>query len=162
MVLDPDPQQEELILVWPEGKLEVGGCRGAHFPTDVLGSVLFAVPWLLVTIALLRHATRPRPAHHQPISGDAPAGARAAAMTNQTRRNPLPASERTHGTFCVVPAGFVAAKVTQADRPLDDIATPVGNCMLIDVDWLDRHWLNPATVITTDRQPDPGQGGVVR
>ena len=23
--------------------------RGAHFPTDVLGSVLFAVPWLLVT-----------------------------------------------------------------------------------------------------------------
>ena len=28
--------------------------RGAHFPTDVLGSVLFAVPWLLVTLALLR------------------------------------------------------------------------------------------------------------
>jgi undecaprenyl-diphosphatase len=28
--------------------------RGAHFPTDVLGSVVFAVPWLLVTIALLR------------------------------------------------------------------------------------------------------------
>jgi undecaprenyl-diphosphatase len=23
--------------------------RGAHYPTDVLGSVLFAVPWLLVT-----------------------------------------------------------------------------------------------------------------
>jgi hypothetical protein len=83
-------------------------------------------------------------------------------MTNQPRRNPLPASGRTHGTFCVVPAGFLAAKVTQADWPLDDIATPVGNCMLIDVDWLDRHWLNPATVITTDRQPDPGQGGVVR
>ena len=28
--------------------------RGAHFPTDVLGSVLFAVPWLLVTLKLLR------------------------------------------------------------------------------------------------------------
>jgi undecaprenyl-diphosphatase len=28
--------------------------RGAHFPTDVLGSVLFAVPWLLVTLRLLR------------------------------------------------------------------------------------------------------------
>jgi undecaprenyl-diphosphatase len=23
--------------------------RGAHYPTDVLASVLFAVPWLLVT-----------------------------------------------------------------------------------------------------------------
>jgi undecaprenyl-diphosphatase len=28
--------------------------RGAHFPTDVFGSVLFAVPWLLVTLKLLR------------------------------------------------------------------------------------------------------------
>jgi undecaprenyl-diphosphatase len=28
--------------------------RGAHFPTDVLGSILFAVPWLLVTLTLLR------------------------------------------------------------------------------------------------------------
>ena len=27
--------------------------RGAHFPTDVVGSVLFAVPWLLVTLELL-------------------------------------------------------------------------------------------------------------
>ena len=27
--------------------------RGAHFPTDVLGSILFAVPWLLVTLKLL-------------------------------------------------------------------------------------------------------------
>jgi membrane-associated phospholipid phosphatase len=27
--------------------------RGAHFPTDVLGSVLFAVPWLLVMLRLL-------------------------------------------------------------------------------------------------------------
>jgi membrane-associated phospholipid phosphatase len=24
--------------------------RGAHFPTDVLGSVLLAVPWLLVVL----------------------------------------------------------------------------------------------------------------
>jgi membrane-associated phospholipid phosphatase len=28
--------------------------RGAHFPTDVMASVLFAVPWLLVTLKLLR------------------------------------------------------------------------------------------------------------
>ena len=35
--------------------------RGAHFPTDVLGSVLFAVPWLLVTIALLRPRDRTPP-----------------------------------------------------------------------------------------------------
>jgi undecaprenyl-diphosphatase len=28
--------------------------RGAHFPTDVLGSILFAVPWLLITLKLLR------------------------------------------------------------------------------------------------------------
>jgi membrane-associated phospholipid phosphatase len=27
--------------------------RGAHFPTDVLGSVLFAVPWLLVVLRLV-------------------------------------------------------------------------------------------------------------
>ena len=27
--------------------------RGAHYPTDVLGSVLFAVPWLLVTLHVL-------------------------------------------------------------------------------------------------------------
>ncbi|WP_029433403.1 phosphatase PAP2 family protein [Blastococcus sp. URHD0036] len=27
--------------------------RGAHYPTDVLGSVLFALPWLLVTVAVL-------------------------------------------------------------------------------------------------------------
>jgi undecaprenyl-diphosphatase len=27
--------------------------RGAHFPTDVLGSVLFAVPWLLVVLRVL-------------------------------------------------------------------------------------------------------------
>lgn len=28
--------------------------RGAHFPTDVLGSALIAVPWLLLTLRLLR------------------------------------------------------------------------------------------------------------
>ena len=33
--------------------------RGGHFPTDVLGSVLFAVPWLLVTLRLL-HPPPPR------------------------------------------------------------------------------------------------------
>jgi undecaprenyl-diphosphatase len=27
--------------------------RGAHYPTDVLGSLLFAVPWLLVVLHLL-------------------------------------------------------------------------------------------------------------
>ena len=27
--------------------------RGAHFPTDVLGSVLLAVPWLLVVLRVL-------------------------------------------------------------------------------------------------------------
>ena len=27
--------------------------RGAHYPTDVLGSALFAVPWLVVTVRLL-------------------------------------------------------------------------------------------------------------
>ena len=27
--------------------------RGAHFPTDVLGSILFAVPWLLIAVHLL-------------------------------------------------------------------------------------------------------------
>ena len=33
--------------------------RGAHFPTDVLGSLLFAVPWVVVTLRLL---WSPRPA----------------------------------------------------------------------------------------------------
>ena len=27
--------------------------RGAHYPTDLLGSLLFAVPWLLVTLRVL-------------------------------------------------------------------------------------------------------------
>jgi undecaprenyl-diphosphatase len=36
--------------------------RGAHFPTDVLGSVLFAVPWLLVVLwALPARGTGPAP-----------------------------------------------------------------------------------------------------
>jgi undecaprenyl-diphosphatase len=34
--------------------------RGGHFPTDVLGSVLFAVPWLLVTLRLLHPFPRAR------------------------------------------------------------------------------------------------------
>ena len=33
--------------------------RGAHFPTDVLGSMLFAVPWLMITVALLRPRNSP-------------------------------------------------------------------------------------------------------
>ena len=33
--------------------------RGAHFPTDVLGSVLFAVPWLIVTLRAV--GVRPAP-----------------------------------------------------------------------------------------------------
>lgn len=44
--------------------------RGAHFPTDVLGSVLFAVPWLLVTVRLLDPpppATRIGPAEHDQV-----------------------------------------------------------------------------------------------
>jgi undecaprenyl-diphosphatase len=32
--------------------------RGAHFPTDVLGSVAFAVPWLLVVLWLVRPPPR--------------------------------------------------------------------------------------------------------
>jgi undecaprenyl-diphosphatase len=27
--------------------------RGAHYPTDVIGSVLFALPWLAVTLGVL-------------------------------------------------------------------------------------------------------------
>lgn len=36
--------------------------RGAHYPTDVLGSVLFAVPWLLVTVRALPPPPITRPA----------------------------------------------------------------------------------------------------
>ena len=46
--------------------------RGAHFPTDVMGSVLFAVPWLLVTLELLR-----------PHTGS-PSGERRAAVGRRT------------------------------------------------------------------------------
>jgi membrane-associated phospholipid phosphatase len=35
--------------------------RGAHYPTDVLGSLLFALPWLLVVVRLLAAPGRPRP-----------------------------------------------------------------------------------------------------
>jgi undecaprenyl-diphosphatase len=35
--------------------------RGAHYPTDVLGSLLFALPWLLVVVRLLTAPGRPRP-----------------------------------------------------------------------------------------------------
>jgi undecaprenyl-diphosphatase len=31
--------------------------RGAHFPTDLVGSVLFAVPWLIATLRLLPPGT---------------------------------------------------------------------------------------------------------
>ena len=34
--------------------------RGAHYPTDVLASVLFALPWLLLTVRLLPLGRRPR------------------------------------------------------------------------------------------------------
>lgn len=37
--------------------------RGAHFPTDVLGSVLFAVPWLVLTLRLVGVRPPPRPSH---------------------------------------------------------------------------------------------------
>ena len=55
--------------------------RGAHFPTDVLGSILFAVPWLVITVALLR----PR---NSPPTGTArrPAGIRGGPRTAQSGR----------------------------------------------------------------------------
>ncbi len=34
--------------------------RGAHYPTDVLGSLLFALPWLLVVVRLLAPPGQPR------------------------------------------------------------------------------------------------------
>ena len=39
--------------------------RGAHFLTDVVGSVLFAVPWLLVTLELLRPRAGPQSGRRQ-------------------------------------------------------------------------------------------------
>jgi undecaprenyl-diphosphatase len=41
--------------------------RGAHYPTDVLGSLLFAVPWLVVTLRLLAPS-----ADRRIRAGDAP------------------------------------------------------------------------------------------
>ncbi len=41
--------------------------RGAHYPTDVLGSLLFALPWLLVVVRLLATPGRPRP---EPPAGE--------------------------------------------------------------------------------------------
>ena len=35
--------------------------RGAHYPTDVLGSLLFALPWVLVVVRLLAPPGQPRP-----------------------------------------------------------------------------------------------------
>ena len=46
--------------------------RGAHHPTDVLASVAFAVPWLLVTLRLVGDDTgvRARPAGRpEPVGG---------------------------------------------------------------------------------------------
>jgi membrane-associated phospholipid phosphatase len=39
--------------------------RGAHFPTDVLGSVVFAVPWLLVVLWLIPGGPGPGRLHRQ-------------------------------------------------------------------------------------------------
>ena len=53
--------------------------RGAHFPTDVLGSVLFALPWLIVTLRLLPPTDRvssAAAATRLPSSDRAPAGHR--------------------------------------------------------------------------------------
>jgi membrane-associated phospholipid phosphatase len=38
--------------------------RGAHYPTDVLGSLLFAVPWLLLVVRLLMPVSRPSVPEH--------------------------------------------------------------------------------------------------
>ena len=43
--------------------------RGAHYPTDVLGSMIFALPWLLVVARLLLPG-RPRPGPHSASSAD--------------------------------------------------------------------------------------------
>jgi undecaprenyl-diphosphatase len=40
--------------------------RGAHHPTDVLASLAFAVPWLLVTLRLLDGNDRDRAGPHAP------------------------------------------------------------------------------------------------
>ncbi len=50
--------------------------RGAHYPTDVLGSLLFALPWLLVVVRLLAPPGRSRAAatDRADTSGGAPSG----------------------------------------------------------------------------------------
>jgi len=49
--------------------------RGAHHPTDVLASVAFAIPWLLVTLRLVGddpgERARPAPARWSETVGDA-------------------------------------------------------------------------------------------
>ena len=55
--------------------------RGAHFPTEVLGSILFAVPWLVITVALLR----PRNSPPTGTAADRPAFANARAPRNPGR-----------------------------------------------------------------------------
>lgn len=52
---------------------------------------------------------------------------------------PAAGVRRTQGTLCAVPAGLFAAKATQADRPLDDTATPAGNCRFTEADRRDTH-----------------------
>jgi undecaprenyl-diphosphatase len=45
--------------------------RGAHHPTDVLASVAFALPWLLVTLRLLgggERAPAPPPPARRPVA----------------------------------------------------------------------------------------------
>ena len=43
--------------------------RGAHHPTDVLGSVLFAIPWLLIVLRLVGDGGDLRPGHSTPEHG---------------------------------------------------------------------------------------------
>ncbi len=58
--------------------------RGAHFPTDVLGSVLLAVPWLLMVARVVRpHPTGP-PAPHP--DRDIPSPHRPSPVTDGTAR----------------------------------------------------------------------------
>ena len=48
--------------------------RGAHFPTELLGSVLLAVPWLLMTLQTVR--PRPSPAQAERSNASLPVAAR--------------------------------------------------------------------------------------
>jgi undecaprenyl-diphosphatase len=49
--------------------------RGAHHPTDVLGSVLFAIPWLLIVLRLVGDGADIRPGHTAPGRAEAVEGA---------------------------------------------------------------------------------------